>query len=114
LTSAARVVVTHAAAGSIISALIHKKPLVIAPRSSIYGESIDDHQDQLANEISLQGMAIYVKNPTPYVLKLAIRKCAELKTISNSDQQLIIYLKKQLNVWDQTTRPWFHRVFGKA
>jgi UDP-N-acetylglucosamine transferase subunit ALG13 len=114
LTRLARVVVTHAAAGSMISALLNQKPLVITPRSSIHGESIDDHQIQLAKVISLQEMAIYVKNPTPNALKLAISKCAELKTLSSSDQQLIVYLKGQLNDWDQTTRPWFHCVFRKT
>ena len=114
LTRAARVLVTHAAAGSMISALLHKKPMVIVPRSSIYGESIDDHQNQLAKAISLQVTAIYVTKPTPNALKLAIRNCVELKTFTSSDLQLIIYLKEQLNVWDQTARPWFHSVFGKG
>jgi len=42
LTSAARIVITHAAAGSMISILLQKKPMVVVPRSSDYGESIDD------------------------------------------------------------------------
>lgn len=114
LTDAARIVITHAAAGSMISTLLQRKPMVVVPRSSYYGESIDDHQKQLANAINLQGTAIRVNNPTPNTLKLALTQCVELKTISNSDHQLILSLKNQLKAWDQSNRSWIHRIFGKA
>jgi len=114
LTSAARIVITHAAAGSMISILLQKKPMVVVPRSSDYGESIDDHQKQLAKAISLQEIAIQIENPTPDALKLALIQCVELKTISSSNHQLTISLKDQLNTWDGTSRSWIHRIFGKA
>lgn len=114
LTNAARIVITHAAAGSMISTLLQKKPMVVVPRSSYYGESIDDHQKQLANAISLQGTAILVNKPTPDALKLALKQCVELNTISNSNHQLIISLKSQINAWEKSNRSWIHRIFRKA
>ncbi|MEJ2598669.1 MAG: glycosyltransferase [Anaerolineales bacterium] len=114
LTCAARIVITHAAAGSMISILLKKKPMVVVPRSSEYGESIDGHQKQLAKAISGQGTAIQIDNPTPDALKLALIQSVGLKASFNSNQQLILSLKNQLRDWDQSDRSWIRRIFGQA
>jgi UDP-N-acetylglucosamine transferase subunit ALG13 len=55
LSREARVVVTHAGAGSIITALKAEAAVVVVPRLSRYDEHIDDHQLQLARALSSDG-----------------------------------------------------------
>jgi len=47
----ARVVVSHAGVGCIISALKHNKPIIVVPRRKRYGELFDDHQIDIAKEL---------------------------------------------------------------
>lgn len=42
--SQARLIVSHAGMGNIISALVQKKPILIVPRIAKYGEHRNDHQ----------------------------------------------------------------------
>ena len=51
----ARVVVCHAGVGSILTALEHGKPVVAVPRRKKYGEHIDDHQLDIAEEMEKEG-----------------------------------------------------------
>lgn len=49
----ARIVVSHAGIGSILTALKHQKHIVIVPRLEKYGEFVkNDHQLQIAKELS--------------------------------------------------------------
>lgn len=58
LCEQARVIVSHAGAGSILTALRHSKPLIVVPRLQKYGESIDDHQLELAEALSQAGVLL--------------------------------------------------------
>lgn len=60
LVKSARVVITHAGAGSILTVLRHGKPLVIVPRLEKWGEAMDDHQLELAEALCRAGKAIIV------------------------------------------------------
>ena len=60
LNREARLVVTHAGAGSILTGLKWGKPMVIVPRLAKYGEHFDDHQLQLADVLSQAGKVITV------------------------------------------------------
>ena len=51
----ARVVVSHAGVGCIISALKHAKPNIVVPRRKEYGEHFDDHQLGIAKELEKEG-----------------------------------------------------------
>jgi UDP-N-acetylglucosamine transferase subunit ALG13 len=55
LCERARVIVSHAGSGSILTALRHRKPLIVVPRRQKYGEHIDDHQLELAEVLSQAG-----------------------------------------------------------
>jgi beta-1,4-N-acetylglucosaminyltransferase len=55
LCEGARVIVSHAGAGSILKALGHRKPTIIVPRRQNRGEHIDDHQLELAEALSRTG-----------------------------------------------------------
>jgi len=48
----ARVVVSHAGAGSILTALEQKSPVIIVPRLKKFEEAIDDHQLEIAEAMS--------------------------------------------------------------
>jgi beta-1,4-N-acetylglucosaminyltransferase len=52
LNSDARIVVSHAGVGSILTALEQKTHLLIVPRLKKYDEVVDDHQLEIAKELS--------------------------------------------------------------
>ena len=53
----ARVIVSHAGVGSILTALSFDKPIIIVPRRRKHGECMDDHQVDLAQELRRAGKA---------------------------------------------------------
>lgn len=55
LNARARVIVSHAGAGSIMAGLRLAKPLIVMPRLHKYGEHVDDHQTELAGALASQG-----------------------------------------------------------
>jgi UDP-N-acetylglucosamine transferase subunit ALG13 len=57
----ARIIVSHAGSGCILTALRRGKPLVVMPRLGRYGEHINDHQIELAHALSEMG-ALLVAN----------------------------------------------------
>lgn len=52
LNKNARVVVSHAGAGSIVTALKQKTPVIVVPRLKKYNEHINDHQLEIAKAMS--------------------------------------------------------------
>lgn len=61
LMAAADVVVTHAGVGSALAAFeVGKCPLLV-PRRAQYGEAVDDHQLQIADNLAGRGLAVAVE-----------------------------------------------------
>lgn len=58
--SSARVVVCHAGAGIIASALAAGRTPIVAPRLARLGEHVDDHQRQLAGRLADRGLVVQV------------------------------------------------------
>jgi UDP-N-acetylglucosamine transferase subunit ALG13 len=52
---AARVVVSHAGMGTILSALQHSKPILVMPRRGSLGETRNDHQMATAHQLQEMG-----------------------------------------------------------
>lgn len=48
----ARIVVSHAGAGSILTALNLRSPVIVVPRLKKYNEHMDDHQLEIADAMS--------------------------------------------------------------
>jgi len=48
LNKKARLIITHAGAGSIITALQFRKPIIVVPRLKKFNEHVNDHQVQIA------------------------------------------------------------------
>lgn len=59
----ARVVVTHAGAGSVMTALAHGKRPVVMPRLHRLGEAVDDHQVPFARRLAAAGLVTLVEDP---------------------------------------------------
>ncbi len=59
----ARVVVTHAGAGSTIVALSNGKRPIVVPRLRRYGEAVDDHQLHFARRLADQGLVTLSEDP---------------------------------------------------
>jgi UDP-N-acetylglucosamine transferase subunit ALG13 len=62
LMDAASAVVCHAGVGSIMTTIAHGHTPVVIPRLRRYGEHVDDHQLQIAEEFELEGMVIAVRD----------------------------------------------------
>jgi UDP-N-acetylglucosamine--N-acetylmuramyl-(pentapeptide) pyrophosphoryl-undecaprenol N-acetylglucosamine transferase len=58
--AAADVVITHAGVGTALAALEVGKCPVMAPRLAAHGEAVDDHQVQIAEQLSRRGLAVTV------------------------------------------------------
>jgi UDP-N-acetylglucosamine transferase subunit ALG13 len=100
LTEQARVVVAHAAAGSIMVTLLRNKPLVVIPRLLRFGESIDDHQLQLAKALDAQSRAVTVYEPSADTLRIAIDNAMQQRVQQHDGPtQLVHALRKQLTDW---------------
>ncbi|MCH5166344.1 MAG: VanZ family protein [Erysipelotrichales bacterium] len=56
------VIISHAGAGSILTALENDKKIIVVPRQSKYGEHNNDHQIEIAEKFSNDGHVIYLKN----------------------------------------------------
>lgn len=56
----AKVVVAHAGAGTILTALRFNKPLIVVPRLKKFGEHVDDQQRELADALSNEGKVIAI------------------------------------------------------
>lgn len=60
LYESARLIVSHAGIGSIMTALRYNKPFIIVPRMKKHGENRDDHQLEIAVEIENEEIATVV------------------------------------------------------
>ena len=56
--SEADVVVAHAGVGAALAALEVAKCPVLIPRRASFGEHVDDHQSQIARELSARGLSV--------------------------------------------------------
>jgi UDP-N-acetylglucosamine transferase subunit ALG13 len=56
------VLITHAAAGTMMPALHMGKKIIAVPRLSKYGEHIDDHQVELAEELAKENYLFYLSD----------------------------------------------------
>jgi len=74
LIAQARVLVSHAGAGSVLAALRARVPLVLVARLRRWRESIDDHQLQLAEALARRGRVLVLSDPSPVALLRAVER----------------------------------------
>jgi len=59
----ARLVVSHAGVGTILTALANGKRPLVVPRLKQFGEAVDDHQVELAGRLAKLGLVTLVEEP---------------------------------------------------
>ncbi len=74
------IVVSHAGAGSIITALSHGAKVIVVPRLKRFGECVDDHQTELAEALLKEGkvLPVYDIDELEEVISKANTKPVEL------------------------------------
>ncbi len=92
----ARIIISHAGTGTILTARKFKKPIIIVPRQKKYGEVIDDHQMEIATE--LEGhkniKIIYELNKLEENLNISYENFNSIKYDSKLVDSLKNYLSK--------------------
>lgn len=99
LTKAARLVVTHAAAGSVLMVLRLGKPLVIVPRSKQNQEAFDDHQQQLARAVAEKYQLPVIHDISAAGLFAGILQAERVQVGIPGNSTLVESLKEQLDRW---------------
>jgi UDP-N-acetylglucosamine transferase subunit ALG13 len=101
LVQEARLLISHAAAGTVINALLQDKKLVLVPRLKAFNESIDDHQLQLSAAMQRQQRAVVVLQPTAEALMRAIEASDRTTACSPDNADLLHAIHARLTAWDQ-------------
>ncbi len=106
LNKSARIIISHAAAGSVITALSRRKPVLVVPRRHHLNEHIDDHQLELARALAEEQRAVVVYDPTVESLRQAIELVTDQRTTPSGADPLMKALRQQLDGWrrDQTVQ----------
>ena len=102
LAGEARLIISHAAAGSVLLAIHQGKPLVLVPRLKRFGEVLDDHQQQLAGALSAQYRIPVVSEVSAESLGEALQMAGQQKAILTGETGLAQALRQQLSAWERT------------
>lgn len=104
LCGAARIIVGHAGAGTILSAFHNNRPVVIVPRRFSHQEHVDDHQLDLAHALSRQNKVILVDEPTAQTLQEGICRAEHLPPVHTSTGNLVNAIRETLESSSLTQR----------
>ena len=90
-----RLVIMHAGAGSIITALNYKKPIIVVPRLKKFGEHVNDHQLQISKAFEHQHKVLACYNMED--LQKIIKKSYKFKpSISSKKPKMLQIIQKFL------------------
>lgn len=98
LIEEARVVVMHAAAGSILMGLTMEKPLVLAPRLREFRENYNDHQLELAEALEQSNQAVVCEPVSAEGLVIAIDTASRQLRKPAGPSELVANLRQYLTV----------------
>jgi UDP-N-acetylglucosamine transferase subunit ALG13 len=93
----ARILVAHAGAGTVLTAVsLGVRPLVV-PRLSAHGEAADDHQVDFARRLAQAGLVSLVEDPTDLPAAIATAPDARLEAaVSQRGSELAVELRDYL------------------
>jgi beta-1,4-N-acetylglucosaminyltransferase len=91
----AQIIVSHAGAGSILTALHYGKPMIVVPRRQQRGEHIDDHQLELAQALAEAGALIMVDAPEEIPAQL--QAALDLTPPRPDSSRLVAALRRELD-----------------
>jgi UDP-N-acetylglucosamine transferase subunit ALG13 len=94
LVRSARIVVTHAGVGSVLTTLTNGKRPVVVPRLAAAGDAVDDHQLEFARRLAARGLVTLVEDLGE--LGAAIRDRASGIGRVAPDPRLIAELRRNL------------------
>ena len=96
-----KILITHGGAGSIMTGIRIRKPIITVPRLSKFGEHVNDHQLQIVKEMEKHGAvdAVYDINK----LFDSIRKSSKikLKNIKKQKSPIFKIVDKKLGEWNK-------------
>lgn len=96
LYRAATVIVAHAGAGTLLTALSYEKPIVVFPRREHHNEHNDDHQVELADALR-ERPDVFVVTDTDE-LKLAVERARSQSGSSvTGDDSLVRFLRTYID-----------------
>lgn len=88
----ARIIISHAGAGTLFTIFNNGKPVVIVPRLKIFNEVIDDHQLELSEVLKNEKKAVVVYNIDN--LEKALKQAKKITFIKN--KKLVNFLKNYI------------------
>jgi len=94
LLNKADLVITHAGTGSIIEALYKKKKVIAVPRYQRLGEHVDDHQMEIAEQLSKDGCIEYVDDISKLEDTIKATRDKSYKTYISNRQPAINQIKE--------------------
>lgn len=95
-------IITHAGAGSLITAVKLSKPLVVVPRLKKYNEALDNHQLQLASFIKAKGFGEIANSLDD--LQFAIEKTHKLRVKKKPFGDIAFFLKEYLHRFEVSVK----------
>ena len=101
LSEGARVIITHAGAGSVLTSLSSNASVVVVPRQRRYHEHVDDHQFELAEAIHNEGkgyMIVHIENLGGLLAELPESRSYQKQT----EVPLLAYLKERISTLAQS------------
>jgi beta-1,4-N-acetylglucosaminyltransferase len=91
----ARIIISHAGAGTLLNALNFRKPIIVVPRQKVFGEHVDDQQLELTKVLSEDGRVIPVYDIED--LEPALRNIGTANSAClGKSTDLVAFLKRQL------------------
>ncbi|MCC6222821.1 MAG: hypothetical protein IT201_04950 [Thermoleophilia bacterium] len=91
----ARIVITHAGVGSVMTALLAGRRPIVVPRLRRFGEAVDDHQLAFGRRMAEAGLAILVEEPEELATAVA-RGGSQIDARLRSDRRLVGELREYL------------------
>jgi UDP-N-acetylglucosamine transferase subunit ALG13 len=76
LVAETRVVIMHAGAGSVLTALAAGRRPIAVPRMRRYGEAVDDHQVEFGRSLAAAGLVTMVEDPADLAQAVAAAPAA--------------------------------------
>jgi beta-1,4-N-acetylglucosaminyltransferase len=104
----ASIIIGHSGVGTVITAITYKKPLIIVPRSSSFGEHFDDHQLEFAEQLrGMDGIFVVedIENLKKTVLEVReqIRQSTVQPHFSEERQRLLSFIKGYVQEYKATS-----------
>lgn len=93
----ANIVITHAGVGTIIQALEKNKKVIVAARKKVYGEHVNNHQEQILENFSKKGYVLPLRSFRK--LNEVIDKVSEFKPkeFESNVEKFIENLENEIN-----------------